>query len=89
MIENKHVIPKEDLIDLLDNAILIATTAHLHQKDKAGMPYILHPLRVMFAVNTLEQKIAAILHDIIEDTHITLMDLENAGLHYSIIYTLN
>jgi len=36
-------------VNMLERAILIATNAHQGQIDKAGKPYILHPLRLMFA----------------------------------------
>jgi len=52
---------------LLDKAIRIATVAHQHQTDKGGEPYILHPLRVMLAMQTHEQRIVAVMHDVLED----------------------
>ncbi len=59
----------------LEKAIIMATEAHAGQFDKGGHPYILHPLRVMMACETMEQKIVAVLHDTVEDT----------GLHLSTI----
>ena len=60
----------------LENAIALATRVHTGQTDKAGETYILHPLRVMLKVHalngTLEQQIAAVLHDTVEDTNVTL-----------------
>lgn len=53
--------------DGLTNAIAIAVEAHRGQLDKAGEPYILHPLRVMLAVQGETARIAAVLHDVIED----------------------
>jgi hypothetical protein len=55
------------LAPLLDAAIAYATRAHAGQVDGAGEPYILHPLRVMGAVDTIEDKVVAVLHDVIED----------------------
>ena len=63
----------------LERAILLAVQAHQGQKDKNGEPYILHPIRVMCRVDTETEKIIAILHDVVEDTPITLKDLEEAG----------
>ncbi len=60
---------------LLQRAIELATAAHAGQTDRAGVPYITHPLRVMEACNTTEEKIAAVLHDVVEDTSVTLDDL--------------
>lgn len=59
----------------LDHAIKLATDAHAGQVDKAGDPYILHPLRVMLAVSTPDERIAAVLHDVVEDTDVTCDDL--------------
>ena len=47
--------------------------------DKQGLPYILHPLRVMDGVEGLEAKIVAVLHDVVEDTPVTFDDLEREG----------
>ena len=51
----------------LENAIKIAVEAHTGQVDKGGNPYILHPLRVMLSLNTEEQRIVSVLHDVVED----------------------
>lgn len=51
----------------LDEAIKFATDAHVGQVDRAGEPYILHPLRVMLSVSTDDERIAAVLHDVVED----------------------
>jgi (p)ppGpp synthase/HD superfamily hydrolase len=63
----------------LERAIEIAATAHAGQQDKAGAPYILHPLRVMLAQKEPAQRIAAILHDVVEDTPWTLEQLRAEG----------
>jgi len=52
----------------LADAIQLAAFAHSGQKDKAGEEYILHPLRVMLQMETEEERIVAVLHDVIEDT---------------------
>ena len=51
----------------LERAIAIAVEAHSGQIDKAGAPYILHPLRVMLALTTQTERIVGVLHDVIED----------------------
>jgi hypothetical protein len=51
----------------LERAIAIAAEAHAGQTDKAGQPYILHPLRVMLAVSGNNERIVAVLHDVLED----------------------
>jgi (p)ppGpp synthase/HD superfamily hydrolase len=54
--------PIGEIVATLERAIAIATKAHEGQVDKAGAPYILHPLRVMLHVATIEERIAAVLH---------------------------
>ena len=72
----------------LERAIEIAASAHAHQVDKAGHPYVLHPLRVMLSVDTPEERIAAVLHDVVEDTPLEFQDLEGEGFSTSIIEAL-
>jgi GTP diphosphokinase / guanosine-3',5'-bis(diphosphate) 3'-diphosphatase len=60
----------------LEAAIRIALHAHAGQVDKAGQPYILHPLRVMMACSTIEQRIVAVLHDVVEDSGHDVSDIE-------------
>jgi len=74
---------------MLDKAILIASTAHQGQMDKAGEPYILHPLRVMLTRRTETERICAVLHDVIEDTNITLDYLKNEGFSENILSVLD
>jgi (p)ppGpp synthase/HD superfamily hydrolase len=63
----------------LDRAIALASQAHFGQVDKAGAPYILHPLRVMMAMGDDDSRVVAILHDVVEDSDITLDDLRAEG----------
>ncbi len=63
----------------LDQAINIATKAHSRQTDKAGQPYILHPLRVMFKFQTEAEMIVAVMHDVLEDSDLTHDDLKKIG----------
>jgi (p)ppGpp synthase/HD superfamily hydrolase len=49
-------------------AIAIASTAHLtHAPDKGGSPYVLHPIRMMMRMTTDEERMTAVLHDVVED----------------------
>ena len=48
-------------------AIEIAMDAHNGVTDKAGNPYVLHPLKMMSTVNSEEEKIVAVLHNVVED----------------------
>ena len=63
----------------LEKAIEIAARAHAGQMDKGGNPYILHPLRLMLSQSDPAARIAAVLHDVVEDTPVTLDDLRQAG----------
>ena len=60
----------------LMKALLVAIKAHQGQKDKGGKPYILHPIRVALNVKGKDEKIVALLHDVIEDTSFTIDDLD-------------
>jgi len=52
----------------LEDALLYAIEAHRGQKDKSSLPYILHPISVMLQMDTDEERILALCHDIAEDT---------------------
>ena len=69
----------------LERAIEIAAKLHSGQVDKAGDPYVLHPLRLMFAVRTPQERMAAVLHDVVEDTAMTLADLTREGFSQEVI----
>ena len=69
----------------LERAIAIAAMAHEGQVDKAGMPYVLHPLRMMLSVDTPEARMAAVLHDVVEDTAVTLDQLRAEGFPEAVI----
>ncbi len=65
--------------NLLEVAIKIAVQAHSGQLDKAGQPYVLHPLRVMLLLSDEKDRILGVLHDVIEDTDITYEYLKANG----------
>lgn len=69
----------------LEQAIALAAQQHAGQVDKANAPYILHPLRVMLNVPTIEHKIVAVLHDVLEDTETSTEDLRKLGFQQQII----
>lgn len=73
---------------LLNLAVEIATKAHKGQVDKGGNPYINHPTAVAESVKDTEEKIVAYLHDVIEDTDITLEDLKIMGFTKPILTAL-
>jgi len=69
----------------LERAIAIAAQAHAGQLDKAGQPYILHPIRVMLRVEGINEKIAAVLHDVVEDSSVTLDQLAAEGFPHEVL----
>lgn len=64
---------------MLAAAIGLAAKAHADQVDKTGEPYIMHPLRVMMQVEGIEAKVIAVLHDVVEDTGVSLNELAHRG----------
>jgi (p)ppGpp synthase/HD superfamily hydrolase len=69
----------------IERAIEIAARAHAGQKDKAGAPYVFHPLRLMLSLDTPELWMTAVLHDVVEDTSVTLADLEAEGFPAQVV----
>ena len=69
----------------LERAIALAAIAHEGQIDKAGAPYILHVLRVMLRLTTPEERMAAALHDVVEDCGWTLDRLRAEGFPEEVI----
>ncbi|WP_460146435.1 HD domain-containing protein [Pseudomonas sp. S2_A02] len=72
----------------LERAIAIAAAAHEGQVDKGGAPYILHPLKVMLRVSTLDERIVAVLHDVVEDCGISFDDLRNEGFSETVLMAI-
>jgi (p)ppGpp synthase/HD superfamily hydrolase len=73
----------------LEDAISLAAKAHRGRKDKAFAPYILHPLKVMLRMKTKDERIIAVLHDVVEDTKYTLENLRKAGYSQKILRSLD
>ena len=73
----------------LHKAITIACEAHQGQSSINGEPYILHPLRLLIKAKSNEERIIAILHDVIEKTNISLADLKNKGFDQNIISSID
>lgn len=72
----------------LTRAIEIATKAHKGATDKYQAPYINHVIRVMKMGDNDNERIVGVLHDVIEDTHLTFEDLEKEGFSNDIIDAL-
>ena len=74
----------------LERAIVIAAEAHADKVDKAGAPYLLHVLRVMMAMTTVEERIVATLHDVVEDCpEWTLDRIQSEGFSETIVTALD
>lgn len=74
--------------EMLSAMLVIATNAHAGQFDKSGMPYILHPLKVMHYLkreNDEELECIALGHDLFEDTDVTAAFLRERGISERVI----
>ena len=69
----------------IERAIMVAFTAHQGQVDKAGKPYILHPLTVAMKQQSEEGFIVGMLHDVVEDSDITIDFLKEQGFSDAVI----
>ena len=69
----------------LERAIAIAAEAHAGQKDRAGAPYILHPIRLMIQMDSEDAMMAAVLHDVVENSTWTLDDLRKEGFSNEVL----
>jgi (p)ppGpp synthase/HD superfamily hydrolase len=76
-------------VSTLERAIEIAARAHAGIGDKAGEPYILHPLRVMLGLTDGESRIVAVLHDVLEDTKVTREHIMAAGFSHQVLDALD
>lgn len=75
--------------DMTKKAIKLMYEKHKDQVDKAGMPYVLHPLHVAESMTDENRTTVALLHDIIEDTDMTLEQLKNMGFPNEVLEALN
>jgi (p)ppGpp synthase/HD superfamily hydrolase len=73
----------------LTAAVALATAAHAGQVDKLGIDYIQHPLGVMAKVDGEDEKIVAALHDVVEDTDVTLDELRARGFAEHIVHAVD
>jgi (p)ppGpp synthase/HD superfamily hydrolase len=72
----------------VENAIALAVKFHRGQRDKSGLPYILHPLTLLLRSNDPVVQQAAVLHDLLEDTTATRDDLVTAQLDPRAIHAI-
>ena len=69
----------------LERAITIAAEAHAGQKDRAGAPYVLHPIRLMIQMDSEDAMMAAVLHDVVENSVWTLDNLRKEGFSNEVL----
>ena len=72
----------------IEDTICIAVKAHRGAKDLEGKPVILHPLRVGLMGQNEDEIIAGVLHDVVEDTEITISYLEEQGVSDKVLKAL-
>ena len=70
---------------LIDTALSFALDVHQGQEDRGGHAYILHPLTLMTQMDTTEERLAALLHDTIEDSDRTLDDIRALGMPAEVV----
>ena len=73
---------------MIGTALEIAWDAHKGQTDKAGNPYIRHPMTVASSMDTEEEIAAALLHDVVEDSEYTFKDLKERGIPETVLEAL-
>ena len=66
-------------------AMKLCFDAHKDQVDKSGMPYVFHPFHLAEQMETEETTVAALLHDVVEDTDYTLADLAEMGFPEAVL----
>ena len=73
----------------IDRAVYLACTGHAGVRDKGGTPYIFHALEVMMGVRaaggTEDECCCAVMHDLVEDTDLTLDDLRKEGFSEAVV----
>ena len=91
--QDSHILPdgvrtKMIYTTLTKKAMRIAFAAHKEQVDKTGMPYIYHPIHLAEQMETEDEVCVALLHDVVEDTDMTLGDLRSHGFPENVLDAL-
>jgi len=73
---------------LTSKALKLCFTAHKDQLDKSGLPYVFHPFHLAEQMTDEYTTIAALLHDVVEDTDYTFADLAGMGFPEEVISAL-
>lgn len=74
---------------LTKKAMTISFNAHKNQLDKGGMPYVFHPFHVAEQMKDEYTTCVALMHDIVEDTPVTLENLRENGFPDEIINAID
>ena len=74
--------------DLTKKAMKLCFDAHKNQVDKSGMPYVFHPFHLAEQMTDEQTTVAALLHDVMEDTEYTLNDLRQMGFPEDVLAAL-
>ena len=74
--------------ELTKKAMQLCFTAHKDQVDKSGLPYVFHPFHLAEQMTDELTTIAALLHDVVEDTSYTFEDLREMGFPKEVLDAL-
>lgn len=69
-------------------ALKLCFEVHKNQTDKSGMPYVFHPFHLAEQMKDEDTTIAALLHDVVEDTDYTITDLKQMGFPTNVLEAL-
>jgi len=73
----------------LDEALNLVAHHFRGITDKSGAPYVLHCIRAMMSVESMDAKMVAVMHDLVEDTPMTLAQLQERGFSQQVINGVN
>lgn len=71
--------------DATKKAMKLCFDAHKDQVDQSGMPYVFHPFHLAEQMHDEDSTVVALLHDVVEDTHYTLEDLQEMGFNGAVL----
>jgi (p)ppGpp synthase/HD superfamily hydrolase len=74
--------------DMTKKALKLCFDIHKEQVDKSGLPYVFHPFHLAEQMETEDTTIVALLHDVVEDSDLTLDDLRQMGFGDTVIAAL-
>ena len=74
--------------ELTKKALAFCYQAHAGQTDKTGLPYVFHPLHLAEQMTDEDTTVAALLHDVMEDTPYTEQDLRSLGVGDAVMEAL-